>query len=151
MARILLPAMNSINEDLRFTTEVAEEFEDNKLPTLDFKLWMENDMEINHTFFEKSMKTQLVIPKRSAMSMKQKISINSNDLNRRLSNINIDRMEDGEIERVTDHYTKQLKGSGYTRSECREIIISGALGWKRRHRRRKEENKEFYTGVQQAP
>ena len=60
MARILLPAMNSINEDLRFTTEVAEEFEDNKLPTLDFKLWMENDMEINHTFFEKSMKTQLV-------------------------------------------------------------------------------------------
>ena len=118
-----------------------------KLPTLDFKLWMEEDMEINHTFFEKSMKTQLVIPKRSAMAMKQKISINSNDLNRRLSNINIDRMEDGELERVTDHYTSQLKGSGYTRAECKEIIVSGALGWKRRHQRRREENKDFYRSA----
>ena len=147
MARILRPAMNSINKDLRFTTEVADEFEDKKLPTLDFKLWLENDNEINHTFYEKSMKTQLVIPKRSAMSMKQKMSINSNDLNRRLSNINIERMEEGELERVTNHYTKQLKGSGYTRNECREIIVSGALGWKRRMARRLEENKEFYRSA----
>ena len=57
MARILRPAMNSINSDLRFTTETAEEFDDKKLPTLDFKLWLEEDMEVNHTFFEKSMKT----------------------------------------------------------------------------------------------
>ena len=28
MARVLRPAMNSINDDLRFTTEIAEEFED---------------------------------------------------------------------------------------------------------------------------
>ena len=69
MARILRPAMNSINKDLRFTTEVADEFEDKKLPTLDFKLWLENDNEISHTFYKKSMKTQLVIPKRSAMSI----------------------------------------------------------------------------------
>ena len=62
-------------------------------------------MEVNHTLFEKSMKTQLVIPRRSAMSMKQKISININDLNRRLSNINIERMEEGEIERVADQTT----------------------------------------------
>ena len=64
-----------------------------------------------------------------------------------MSNINIERMEDGELERVTDHYTKQLKGSGYTRSECKEIIVSGALNWKRRHRRRKEENKDFYRSA----
>ena len=56
---------------------------------LDFKLWLEEDNELNHTFFENNMKTQLVIPKRSAMAMKQKMSINSNDLNRRLSNINV--------------------------------------------------------------
>ena len=70
MARVLRPAMNSINDDLRFTTEIVEEFDDKKLPTLDFKLWLEEDNELNHTFFEKSMKTQLVIPKRSAMAMK---------------------------------------------------------------------------------
>ena len=117
------------------------------MPTLDFKLWLEGDLEVNHTFYEKSMKTQLVIPKRSAMSMKQKISINSNDLNRRLSNINVERMEKGEIERVTDHYVRQLKGSGYSRSECREIIVSGALSWKRRIIRRREENLPFYRSA----
>ena len=92
MARILQPAMNSINGDLVFTTELQEDFPDGKLPTLDFKMWLEEDQEVNHTFFEKSMKTQLQLPRRSAMSEKQKISILSNDLNRRLSNINIEKM-----------------------------------------------------------
>ena len=40
MARICLPAMNSINKDLRFTTEAPEDFPRNRLPTLDFVIWM---------------------------------------------------------------------------------------------------------------
>ena len=35
MARILQPAMNSINGDLVFTTELQEDFPDGRLPTLD--------------------------------------------------------------------------------------------------------------------
>ena len=35
MSRILNPAMNSVNEDLKFTTEIREDFMDEKLPTLD--------------------------------------------------------------------------------------------------------------------
>ena len=38
MARICLPAMNSINANLKFTTECPEDFKDNRLPTLDFDL-----------------------------------------------------------------------------------------------------------------
>ena len=38
MARACLPAMDSINKDLRFTTEAPEEFEKNRLPTLDFMI-----------------------------------------------------------------------------------------------------------------
>ena len=40
MARACLPAMDSINTDLRFTTEAPEEFEKNRLPTLDFMIWL---------------------------------------------------------------------------------------------------------------
>ena len=36
MSRILQGAMNSINSDLVFTTELCEDFGDNRLPTLDF-------------------------------------------------------------------------------------------------------------------
>ena len=35
MARICLPAMNSINPNLKFTTEAPEDFPRNRLPTLD--------------------------------------------------------------------------------------------------------------------
>ena len=41
MARICLVAMNSINDDLVFTVEVASDFPDKRLPTLDFFLWPE--------------------------------------------------------------------------------------------------------------
>ena len=38
MVRVCIPA-NSINRDLEFTAEIPEEFQDNKLPILDFFLW----------------------------------------------------------------------------------------------------------------
>jgi hypothetical protein len=41
MARICQVAMNAINEDLTFTVEVCGDFEDNRIPTLDFFLWPE--------------------------------------------------------------------------------------------------------------
>ena len=42
MARICLPAMNAVNEDLVFTVEIPEDFPNNRLPTLDFLFWFEN-------------------------------------------------------------------------------------------------------------
>ena len=147
MARILQPAMNGINPDLVFTTELEEDFEDNRLPTLDFKMWLEEDMEINHTFYEKPMKTQIMIPRRSAMPEKMKMSIASNDLNRRLSNVNVERMPEEEKIQVADKFTLQLKNSGYGRQECREIVMSGVKSWLRRHQRREKEGTGFYRSA----
>ena len=56
MAKVCLTtAMNSINKDLKFTTEAPEDFDNNRLPTLDFMIWMVDGM-IYHTYFEKPMK-----------------------------------------------------------------------------------------------
>ena len=44
MARICHPLMNAINRDLVFTVEVPEEFDDDKLPTLDTKIWLESGL-----------------------------------------------------------------------------------------------------------
>ena len=51
--------MNDINKDLKFTVEVPENFENERLPTLDFSLWMENGL-ITHTYYQKGMKTPYV-------------------------------------------------------------------------------------------
>ena len=146
-ARILIPAMNSINPDLSFTVELAEDFEDKRLPTLDCKLWFNKDWTINHTYYEKPMKSQMMIPARSAMPERQRMNILSNDLVRRLSNIKLEQVEEGEIERVVNQYTSQLRTSGYERRKCREIVVSGVLGWKRKIERRKEQGAGFYRGA----
>ena len=57
MARLCLPAMNAVNEDLTFTAEVAPDFTDERLPTLDFNLWMKPDQTLSHNYFEKEMKS----------------------------------------------------------------------------------------------
>ena len=94
-------------------------------------MWLERDLSINHTYYENEMRTQLLIPERSAMATTQKMNILSNELIRRLSNINIEKVEEGEVTRVVDHMTSQLKGSGYDRKKSREVVIAGMLGWLR--------------------
>ena len=74
MAKICLPAMNSINENLKFTTEAPEDFEKNRLPTLDFVIWMVRGL-LYHSYYEKSMRMQYTIMQRTAMSEHQKMSI----------------------------------------------------------------------------
>ena len=84
MARLCLPAMNDVNEDLTFTAEVESDFQNSKLPTLDYNLWMSKCGRLHHTYYEKDMKTQKMIEKDSAMAIRQKICILSNELTRRL-------------------------------------------------------------------
>ena len=52
MARICNVAMNSINEDLEFTVETEDDYQDKKLPTLDFSIWQEKCGYINHTYYQ---------------------------------------------------------------------------------------------------
>ena len=82
MARRCQEAMNDISCDLQFTTEAPEDFTENKLPTLDFKLWLSSGV-ILHSYFEKEMRTPFVVMKRSAMGEQQRMAILSNELIRR--------------------------------------------------------------------
>ena len=66
MARHCLVAMNSINKNLKFTVECEDDYENKKLPTLDFQLWQDKNGKINHTYFQKPLKTPFIIMARSA-------------------------------------------------------------------------------------
>ena len=54
----MLDAMNSINQDIRFTTEDPEDILDNKLPTLDFLHRLVKCI-ILHSYFDKAICTYL--------------------------------------------------------------------------------------------
>ena len=86
MARVCQPCMNSINPDLVFTVECEDDFPEKRLPTLDFYLWVVRGI-ILCSYYEKSMRSQLVMMKISAQGELQKMDILSNELIRRLSNV----------------------------------------------------------------
>ena len=115
MVRLCLPVCNAINKDLEFTAETADEYEDQRLPTLDFSLWLEKDGEINHLYYQKPMKTPYVIMKESAVAQHAKVQILSNEVVRRLSNVNHERIEKDEIANIMEVFTTEMKISGYNR------------------------------------
>ena len=142
MARICKDDMNDINGDLSFTTEAPEDFPENRLPTLDFKLWLIRGIAL-HSYYEKEMRTPYVIMKRSALGEHQRVSILANELIRRLSNVHLSIINQ-EIKGIIEHYVGQLKMSGYDRSQTKEIITCGVVGWRRKVERREREGRGFY-------
>merc|ERR1712208_18216 len=143
-ARVCVKAMNSVNKDLKFTTESQEDFQQERLPTLDFEMWLDNKMEIGHSYYQKPMKTPYVLMERSAMSYHQKYQILSNEMCRRLSNIQIGAVEHPEVLNKIEQYIKEMKNSGYSKKQAREIICSGVRGWKSRINKRKREEIPLY-------
>ena len=148
MARLCLPVLNSINPDLTFTAEVAGDFSTKKLPTLDFNMWLKKDQHLSHNYFEKEMKSQMLLEKESAMGMKQKYCINSNELTRRLYVIDEqDEKGEEEVTKTIEDFTRQLKNSGWDRLEAKEMVVSGFVAWRRRVKRRVEEGSELYRSA----
>ena len=148
MARRCIKAMNSINPNLEFTVECQEEFDNEKLPTLDFAIWQEENGVINHTYYQKPTKTPYVIMSRSGASTQQKIQILSNELARRLGNTNKNNTTQQELNRVVDQLTRELKSSEYCQKTAQEIIISGIRCWQTRIRRKELKGQEQYRPAQ---
>ena len=149
MARVCLPCMNDINEDLVLTVECADDFPEKRLPTLDFYLWVVGGL-LLWSYFEKSMRSQLVMMKRSAQGEQQKMDILSNELVRRMSNV-CDKVDDKERVGIVDHYSKQLKNSGYSWEQAKEVVGCGLKGFKNKCKRRKQEGQGFYRSHRFLP
>ena len=142
MMRECLKCMNSINTDLTFTVEWAGEFPNSRLPTLDFSMWIEQGL-IHHTYYEKEMRTQLMVMRQSSMAERQKMDILSNELVRRISNVG-ESIGQEEVDKIIDHFTQQLVNSGYERRQVYEIITSGLKGFENKKYRRIKARERFY-------
>ena len=84
---------------------------------------------------------------RSAMGAKQKHNILANELIRRMSNINKEGTDNMEKSRVVEEFTTEMKNSVWEREDTREIVVSGLLGWIRKHARREVDKLDFYRSA----
>ena len=74
-SRILQGIMNSIMNFLNLTMEIADDFQDKKLPTLDLKIWVQPGGKIVlYEHFVKPMKSNLVVQRRIALSENTKVA-----------------------------------------------------------------------------
>ena len=141
-------AKNSINPDVQFTTETADEFPEKRLHTLDTDVWLENG-KIRHSYYQKSMKTPYVIMQKSAMSGQQKYSILSNELIRRLSNVDPD-IDQAEKLEIIEKFIREMKTSGYERQSTREAVVSGIKGHKTKMEKKIAKGGTFYKSGQET-
>ena len=79
----------------------------------------------------------------SAMASQQKFSILSNELMRRLGNID-HLVEHEEKMEIIEKFVREMKNSGYERKAAREAVISGLRGLKRRREKKRGNGQNFY-------
>ena len=140
--------MNDINEDLRFTTEIEDDFENKRLPTLSFEIWCGEDG-IRHSYFEKSMRSQILTMSKSSQAENSKYSILVNELSRRFEMMDSNISAQEKIETV-DHFTQQLVNSGYNAAQISDIIVSSLKGIMRKERRLKEKGGSKYRSAEES-
>ena len=142
-------AMNSINPDIQFTTEVAEDYPEQRLPTLDTYIWVDEFGIVRHSYFQKGMKSPLLLMQESAMSDNQKFAILSNELIRRVEKVGEGVPQDEKLE-ITERFIQEMINSGYARKNIRETVISGLKGFNTRFKNRMAKHGTYYRSAKQT-
>ena len=122
---ILRQSMNAIFDFLRFTVESELDFQDRRLPTLDFKLWVrQEDGLIMHTFYEKPTSSNQTIQKDTALPENTKMAtLNSEVVRRMLHTSELLPIEKRIV--VLDDVSQKLANSGFQLVQTRRILIGG--------------------------
>ena len=118
---------NMLVEGIKFTIDLPERHGDGRVPMLDLSVWMEDregSRVICHSYYEKPTTSPLVFHGRGACSTKQKITILSEEVKRRL--YNQDKLHSiKERETELERFSKKMIDSSYTSEVRREILVSG--------------------------
>ena len=125
---VLQEVANSVDEMIKFTHDTPCSYEDKKMPALDIKVNVNEEMEnrIDYEFFEKPTKNPRVLLADSAINSASKRTILTQECLRRMRNTKV---ELGEIcrNKYLNDFMVKLKNSGYNEKFRKEILDSA---WK---------------------
>ena len=129
-SRLILESMNSVLDFLTFTEESPSDFEDNKLPTLDIKIWIARG-KIWYQFFQKPMSNNVVIQERSALSDQVKVSSLQEEVVRRLKHTNSDLPNQDRID-VLEDLSQRMVNSGHKPFFIKRVLVTGISKYERK-------------------
>ena len=134
---------NDIEGMIKMTVDVPSNYEDEKLPVLDTKVWLNKRNQLLYSFYEKPMKNRSVISKNSALPMKQKITIQTQEVFRRLHNTKYDLDEEIRDE-ILSKFMEDIKISGYNERERKTILKGGILTYEKLRKKESDGIRPFY-------
>ena len=118
-------ALNSAFSFLTFTTELQSDYIDGYMPTLDLKAKLA-DNKLNFQFFEKPTTSRYCVMEKSAMGDQSKISILTQEVNRRLANTSEDQPQHVR-DRILNDFVDKMEYSGYNTDTRRLVVRRGII------------------------
>ena len=115
--------MDSTMGFLGFTTEIGEDFPDQKLPTLDVNIWIREGL-IEYEFYEKPMGANIVLNSRTALSDQTKFSSLSQEVVRRLIHTSR-RLEKSSRMETLEKLCQKMTNSGHMPSYIKRVMVAG--------------------------
>ena len=114
---------NDIDSMISFTYDVPSNHDQNKLPVLDLNVYLDQNDFVYHEFYEKSTKNNLVTLASSALSLKTKRTVFTQEALRRLRNTSIS-LGPEIANKFLSEYMLKLKDSGYNKRFRTQILKS---------------------------
>ena len=121
-----MASMNEVMGFLVFTLEIHEDFEDNKLPTLDTKIYVENGNIILYEFYQKPMASNLVLQANTALSETVKISSLKEEVVRRLKYTSM-KLDHSKRMETLENFSQMMSNSGHKTIFMKRILVGGIL------------------------
>ena len=159
-SRVVQDMMNSIYKNIQFEVEMAEDFVDRKLPTLDFKMWLEGENDdgkekperddckkrIMYSFYEKPMASPFSVMEKSALPENSKNATLAQELVRRMMNTS-ELLTQEERNEVIEKFIIRLKRSGYHEDQIRNIVMSGLKGYETKKEKAKLNDEKLHRSA----
>ena len=132
--------MQGLTSCLTFTEETGDEFADGWLPTLDMKLKITSENEIQYAFFEKPTCSKICLQSNTALNQNCMIQSLTNEVIRRLKNIS-ESVPWSERIKVLDEFSYKMVNSGHAKPAIWKVLIGGIKGYERDVKKCKETGK----------
>ena len=123
--KVIQQVANSLDNAIKVTFDAPSLHDDKRVPILDVKVNMNNKGKIEYIFYKKPMANRLGTLKSSAYSVKNKMTILTQECFRRLHNTS-ESVGDKIKQDILNEYMIDLKLSGYNEKE-RENVLKGGI------------------------
>ena len=124
---------NEIHPSIQITIECPSNFNDNKMPMLDIKVWLEYDEtgrpKVMHEYYYKAITSKALIHAKSAMDWKMKRTVLTQQIITILRNCSKELSWEKKCHHVTD-MVKRLQFSGYDKKFRYEVVNSAINAYK---------------------